>query len=259
MFRIKYLQILNEYEKDIKKRINININNLKSEKNILQKEKNRKKYLLEEKNKEFINLENDKNLKKNYLKNIKSQKKSLENELKTKKANMAKIEGIIKELFKDKEKIKQREQELAEIRAKQNKSTSGNFAKMKGKLPWPTTGNIVEKFGMQNNNELNTVYENIGIDIETVTNAPVYSVLDGVVTAITYIRDYGNVVIIDHGAKYYTVYSNINNITVSENEYISSNHKIANVSKNSMDKNILHFEIWENQKKLNPQIWLTKK
>ena len=31
----------------------------------------------------------------------------------------------------------------------QNKATSGNFAKMKGKLPWPVNGKIISRFGNQ--------------------------------------------------------------------------------------------------------------
>ena len=103
---------------------------------------------------------------------------------------------------------------------------------------------------------LNTLYENIGIDIETKYKEPVYAVLDGVVTSITYIMNYGNVIIIDHGAGYYTVYSNVENILVNENSYINTLSQIAEVGNNQSEKNILHFEVWSNQKKLNPETWL---
>ena len=258
-FRIKYLNILNKYENDIKTRINSSINNLKDEKDNLKKEKNRKEYLLDERNKEFSNLENDKKLKIDYLKNIKSEKKILESKLQKQKTIMAEIERIINTLYKDKKELKLREEELRKIRAQKNKSTSGNFAKMKGKLPWPTKGNIINKFGIQSNNKLNTLYENIGIDIKTKANEPVFSVLDGVVSSITYIREYGNVIIIDHGEGYYTVYSNIENIQVNENDYIDINNKIADVTTDQYSDYILHFEVWGNQKKLNPETWLVKK
>ena len=133
---------------------------------------------------------------------------------------------------------------------------------MKGKLNWPTKGKIINKFGIQHNQELNTKIENIGIDIQTDTNKPVYSVLDGVVSYITYLRNYGNTIIISHGSGYFTVYSNVGNITVLENDYILPDIQIAttNKSENPKMKNkyILHFEIWKNETKLNPENWLKK-
>ena len=257
-YRIKYLKILNQYENEIKIRINNNLNNLKLERESLTKEKNRKKYLLKEKNLEFINLEKDRKLKNEYLNKIKSSKKNLEQRLELNKRMMVEVENIIKSLYNDKTNLKKREADLAKIRAKQNKSTSGNFAKMKGKLSWPTNGEIISKFGIQTNDKLNTLYENIGIDILSKSNASVYSVLDGVVSSITYIIDYGNVIIIDHGDKYFTVYSNVDNILVNENEYVQSNIKIAEVTTNQKNKYILHFEVWGNKNKLDPLLWLKK-
>ena len=260
LFRIKYLRILNDHENIIKGRISSSIENLKKEQEKLKKEKERKKFLLNEKNKKFSNLEKDKKLKKEFLSKIKKQKESLLSSLESKKNVQKEIEQIINELFKDKKEIKKREGELAKIRSKLNKSTIGNFAKMKGKLPWPTEGNIVNKFGLQKNNILNTVYENIGIDIKTGTNASVYSVLDGFISKISYVdKNYGNIIILDHGGGYYTVYSNIDNIQVNEKDYVQALEKIAKVTKNESNEHILHFEVWGNQENLNPEIWLNKK
>ena len=58
--------------------------------------------------------------------------------------------------------MKKREEELARIRAAQKLATTGNFAKMRGNLPWPSNGTIINEFGLHNNDRLNTVYENIG-------------------------------------------------------------------------------------------------
>ena len=260
LFRIKYLKILNEHENIIKNRINSSIENLKKEREKLKKEKDRKMFLLNEKNEKFSNLENDKRLKKEFLTKIKKQKKSLLSNLETKKNVLREIEQIINELFKDKKALKKREEELAQIRSKLNKSTTGNFAKMKGKLPWPTDGYIINKFGLQKNKILNTVYENIGVDIKTKRNASVYSVLDGFISKISYVdKNYGNIVIVDHGGGYYTVYSNIENIQVNEKDYVKALEKIANVTKNESSEYILHFEVWGNQENLNPELWLYKK
>ncbi len=261
IYRLKYLKILNEYENEIKNRINQNIANLKNEKNNLSKEKNRKKYLIAEKNKKYENLEKDKKLKKKYLNKLNDEKNTLKRKLDNQKISLTKIESLISNLYKDKNESKKREKELEQIRAKQNISTTGNFSKMKGKLPWPTSGKIINKFGIHKNNKLNTTYNNIGIDILSNPGSQIKAVVDGVVTVQTAIDEYNhssNLVIIRHGDGYITVYKNIKNIRVNKGDYVTTGQTIGNVDSNSSNENILHFEVWKDGKNINPEVWLIK-
>ena len=133
-------------------------------------------------------------------------------------------------------------------------NTNWNFNSMKGKLPWPISGTIISKFGNKKNKKLKTITENLGIDIKANKNKEVISVLAGVVSTITYIRGHGNIIIIDHGDGFNTVYSNVVNMQIDENDYIPAGKIIAQVDNDL----ILHFEIWGNQKKMNPEQWLIK-
>ena len=262
IYRRKYLEILNEYENQIKKKIKDNIDDLKLKKRQLEKEQSNKQKLISEKNRKFDSLEDDKKLKSSYLLKIKNQKERLEKDLISKKNMIEKIEKIINKLYSDKKETRKREQELAKIRSEKNKSTSGNFAKMKGKLSWPVKGQIIGKFGVYKNQELNIYTENLGIDIQTIKDERVYSVLDGVILTITNIRDYGDIIILDHGAGYYTVYSNLKNIAVYEGQYIDTKTYLAEVAQgansNYSNKNVFNFQIWLNQEKLDPEKWIKK-
>ena len=262
IYRLKYLNILNEHENEIKNRINRNIKTLKNEKDNLTKEKKRKKRLLDEKNKKYENLEIDRTLKKTYLNKLKKEKIELEKKLSLKKKNLEQIETIISDLYKNKKESKKREKELELIRSRQNKSTTGNFSKMKGKLRWPTDGNIISSFGIQKNSALNTTYENIGIDIKGKSNSSVIAVVDGVVTVREALEGYNSIselLIINHGGGYLTVYKNIDNIQINVGDYISEGEKIAGIAKNSANNHVLHFEVWKDAKKINPEDWLIKK
>ena len=263
IYRTKYLQILNQSEDKIKKRINENIENLKLEKRALQKEKERKSFLIAEKDNEFTKLEKDKKSKQKYIIKIKKQKKQLSLDLQEKKDMMSQVEKLISKLYSDKKELKKRQEALIKLRTQQNKATSGNFAQMKRKLPWPAEGTVIGKFGIQKNNKLNTQYENIGIDIKTKKSATVVSVLDGVISSISIIKGYGNVIILDHGSGYYSVYSNLENILVNEGDYIPDLFQIGTVSKNNSSNYdadyLFHFQIWGNKEKLNPENWLIKK
>ena len=140
------------------------------------------------------------------------------------------MEQLIKKLYSDKVAMKKREEELARIRAAQNLATTGNFAKMMGKLSWPVEGRIINKFGTIKNPNTGTFTENVGIDIHAPSGTNVKSVLDGVVSRITYIRGHGNIVIIDHGGGFSTVYAHVDKININENDYIQMGNPIALVS-----------------------------
>ena len=260
IYRIKYLDVLSDYEKKLKKQMKETLVKLGGEKANLIIELNRKTALLTEKKNEGSKLEEDKKYRNKVLENIRKDKFKLERVRSEKTKMITNIEQLIKKLYADKEAMKKREEELARIRAEQNRATTGNFAKMMGKLSWPVEGHIISKFGTIRNPETGTLTENVGIDIKVRSGMKVKTVLDGVVSTITYIRGHGNIIIIDHGGGFSTVYAHVDNISVNENEYIQMGNSIASVAKvenGSFAK--LHFEVWGNQKKLNPEKWLASR
>ena len=260
IYRVKYLDVLAEHEKKLRKKMNQTLVELAEKKAKLLIERNRKTILLNEKKEEGLNLERDKKERKILLANIKKDKGNLEKSRTAKTQMITDMEALIKKLYANKEAVKNREEELARKRAEQNRATTGNFANMKGNLNWPVQGRITGKFGIIRNPNTGTVTENVGVDIRAKSGTQVQSVLDGVVSTITYIRGHGNIIIIDHGGGFSTVYAHIDNIIVHENEYLQMGNAIASVAipkDNTMAK--LHFEVWGNQKKLNPEHWLIRK
>ena len=260
IYRVKYLDLLAVHEKKLRKQMKQTLVELADEKEKLIIERNRKTSLLNEKKREGSNLEQDKKERKKILTIIKRDKGKLEKSRSAKSQMIAEMEALIKKLYTDKDAMKKREEELARIRAEQNRATTGNFAKMKGRLAWPVKGRVIGKFGTTRNPDTGVITENVGVDIRVINGTIVKSVLDGVVSTITYIRGHGNIIIIDHGGGFSTVYAQIDNITVHENEYVQMDNPIASVAnpeENTPAK--LHFEVWGNQKKLNPEHWLTKK
>jgi len=254
-YKTKYLKIINEYHDENKQKLKVLILDLKNENNLLKEKINDKKQLKKNKQQEKKQLEDDIVKKNELLKKMNSDKEKEKSILANKKNDLEEIENLIKKLYSDKKSQEKREKELAEIRKMQKMAVNGNFNMMKGKLPWPIDGKIISKFGNKKNEKLKTITENLGIDIKTSSTTKVVAVLDGVVSTITYIRGYGNIIILDHGDGFNTVYSNINNILINENDYIKAGQNIARVN----DSMILHFEIWGNQKKMNPESWLIKK
>ncbi|MFQ5675293.1 MAG: murein hydrolase activator EnvC family protein [bacterium] len=133
------------------------------------------------------------------------------------------------------------------------------FAELRGRLSWPTEGRIVSRFGRFRNPELKTVTENIGIEIKAPAGSPIHAVASGKVTAITWQRGRGNIIIISHYGGYYTVYTHLEVPLVDLLEEVEMGQVIGNVGESgSLKGPILHFEIWQGTEVLNPDDWLAK-
>jgi len=133
------------------------------------------------------------------------------------------------------------------------------FADLKGRMIWPTEGEIVTRFGRVKHPDLRTVTENIGIEIKAPLGSPVQVVASGKVTTITWQRGRGNIVIVNHYGGYYSVYTHLEQILVNLGEEVEMGQMIGTVGESgSISGPILHFEIWQGTEKLNPEQWLGK-
>ncbi|MFQ5863779.1 MAG: murein hydrolase activator EnvC family protein [bacterium] len=133
------------------------------------------------------------------------------------------------------------------------------FSELSGQMIWPTQGEIITRFGKFMHPELKTVTENIGIDIRAPAGTPVHAVASGRVTAITWQRGRGNIIIVSHYGGYYTVYTHLEEILVNFLEEVEMGQVIGTVGESgSLKGPLLHFEVWKGTEKLNPEIWLTR-
>ena len=130
------------------------------------------------------------------------------------------------------------------------------FENLIGKLPWPLGGKrVVQKFGRIRHPKLGTTTMNPGIDLEASPGDPVYSVARGQITKITWLRGFGNTVILSHGDGYYTVYARLSRIFVSEGDLTKPGQPIGEIGESGAGSNF-HFEVWSKRNKQDPLKWL---
>lgn len=140
------------------------------------------------------------------------------------------------------------------------KQLSDNFAGNQGRLPYPVGDRhtVVAAFGEQQHQELKYVRtSNSGIDIQTSAGADARAVFNGEVTRVFVVPGYNNSVIIRHG-NYLTVYSNLIQVYVKAGDKVSTRQAIGKIYSDPEEGNstILHFQLWKEKTKLNPQAWL---
>jgi len=140
------------------------------------------------------------------------------------------------------------------------KSLSSNFSGNKGKLPWPVERGVISlSYGKHTSvvSDKVTVTNN-GIDIATTEGAQARAVFDGVVTSVSKLTGSNMVVIIRHG-EYFTVYSNLENVSVKAGDQVKTKQNIGTVHTNRTEnKTELHFELLKETKRQDPANWLSQ-
>lgn len=194
-------------------------------------------------------------------------------ELLAQKATVDELTSIRRSLRTNRTKIekeiREKQQAAARLNTAVNKEIntehialpeSKDFVKQRGKLKFPMEGVITQKFGRYRHKELENVYINSnGIEISGNLNAPVVAAASGKVLRISEIPGSGIALIVQHG-NYYTVYSNLQSVSVSSGMNVKIGQTIAVCAPAPSDNSHaeLFFQVWKNNTKLNPEDWLAR-
>jgi septal ring factor EnvC (AmiA/AmiB activator) len=130
----------------------------------------------------------------------------------------------------------------------------------RGQLPWPTDGRIVAAFGPQVHPRFGTEVLRRGVDIEAAEGAPIRAVFAGTVLYRGWLRGYGNLIVLDHGEGYYTLYAHASEILVDDGDAVRAGQRIARVGDTgSVEGPRLYFEVRYQGRAEDPQAWLRRR
>ncbi len=133
----------------------------------------------------------------------------------------------------------------------------GRFAGLKGRLPWPTAGDLISTFGRQEHPRFRTATFNRGIEIAAKQGRDILAVAEGTAIYADWFKGYGRLVILDHGGGYFTLYAHASEIAVKSGDGVSRGQVIAKVGESgSLAGPQLYFELRHKGKPLDPVAWL---
>ncbi|MBI4590395.1 MAG: peptidoglycan DD-metalloendopeptidase family protein [Candidatus Rokubacteria bacterium] len=134
------------------------------------------------------------------------------------------------------------------------------FGTLRGTLPWPTDGRIVEAFGEQVHPRFGTRTFKRGVDIEAGEGTGIVAVAVGHVVYTGWFKGYGNLIILDHGNDYYTLYAHAAEIHVREGEDVRQGQVIGTVGDTgSLAGPRLYFEVRYQGRPQDPAEWLRRR
>ncbi len=269
--RLKYLKrFADQRRKDLAK-IKLNRDSLTVQQNLLLIQLKDEEKLLTEKKYEENKTVQKTEKRKTLLSSIRRDKTLLVSQLNRKTESIKQMENLIsdlieservrKEELRKKEKVKEEERKrLAKKKVEEiNKSVVSKDFPVKGNLRWPVNSRVIAAgFGNQVHPVLKTVTQNNGIDISVPNGSLVKSVATGEVSMVHWLPSFGNLVIITHSDDMRTVYTNLKTVSVIDGQQLAEG-EIIGTSGESLDGDLLHFEIWKEKEKLNPKEWLAKR
>ena len=131
----------------------------------------------------------------------------------------------------------------------------------RGKLGWPLEGRVITSFGLQKHPRFNTIVMNNGVEIAPAQDKSlILAVHPGKVVFADYFQGYGNLLILDHGMTYFTLYGHCSQFLVNVGDMVRAEQPIALVGDSgSLNGECLYFEVRYKTKALDPLQWLKRR
>lgn len=258
---IRYMRSILDNDKRIFVEYNQKIEELKKLKSDLERDASKKERIMigiEQKKRE---IEQDKLKKSDYLVKVRQDRKSYEASLKELQANASRLQSMMERLDAlSRRKLSSRHEKpgsklkpLAELPPVPDRG----FASQKGRMSLPVRGTILESFGKHKHPEFNSYTFSKGLSISAGSGADIRSIYEGSVIFADYFKGFGNMIIVDHGGGYFSLYAHASRLAKKVGANVSRNETIASVGDVDSTKGpILYFEIRHQGRPVDPVGWV---
>ncbi|MFN8391527.1 MAG: peptidoglycan DD-metalloendopeptidase family protein [Bdellovibrionota bacterium] len=123
---------------------------------------------------------------------------------------------------------------------------------LKGKLVFPVQGEVIQRFGKQKHEEFADMLFVKGLEVHSPVGSRVRAVAPGKIVLSQVLPGYGNVIIVDHGQRYYTLYGRLASSLKSVGDVIQAGDNIAVLGEADYKGRNFYFELRVKGKATNP-------
>jgi septal ring factor EnvC (AmiA/AmiB activator) len=268
---IRYMRSIVENDKRIFAEYSEKIEQLRHLKNDLERDAAKKERIKGGIALKKREIELEKNRKAEYLVAVRRDRSSYEASLKELNANAARLQTMLNRLealsrrklsarhvkpapgSKPGSKPGSRPQATPELPAVPDRG----FASQKGRLSLPVRGAVIETYGKHKNPDFNSYTFSKGLSVSAGAGSEIRSIYDGTVIFADYFKGFGNMVIVDHGGGYFSLYAHAARILKKVGSEVARNDTLATVGEMDSTKGpMLYFEIRHQGKPLDPAGWV---
>ncbi|MGE5215699.1 MAG: murein hydrolase activator EnvC family protein [Chloroflexota bacterium] len=138
-------------------------------------------------------------------------------------------------------------------------SPGTGLAALRGRLEWPVHGRIIAPFGKYRHPVFAAEIVRNGIDIDAPVGEEIKAVEKGRVVYADHFSGYGNMVIVDHGERYYTIYGHLSEILKKTGDEVKRGEVLGRAGdSDSLAGSNLYFEIRKDGHSLDPVPWFKR-
>lgn len=258
---IRYMRSILENDKLIFAEYDQKVVELRKLKVDLERDAAKKSHIKEGIAAKKLEIEQEKSKKAAYLVKVRQDRSSYEKSLKELQANAARLQTMMerldalsrRKLSSRHEKPGSRSKPLAELPPVPDRG----FASQKGRMSLPVRGEIIETFGKHKHPDFNSYTFSKGLSISAGSGSDIRSIYDGSVIFADYFKGYGNMIIIDHGGGYFSLYAHAARILKKVGAEIARNETVATVGDTDSSRGpLLYFEIRHQGKPVDPAAWV---
>jgi septal ring factor EnvC (AmiA/AmiB activator) len=236
----EFLQRITAHDKALLLEYRKQLENLRESQNALEREKERYAETLRRQQE-----------RRNELKQAKREQDALVNKIR-------RDSSMLKSLLAD---LKERSEAMKELVASLEKRKSAGFVpsgatfeSRKGQLDWPSSGSIRSGFGVHKHKQFGSQVKTNGLEIAAVPGTKIKAIWEGKVVFAAPFKGYGNMLILDHGDKYYSLYANAAKLHLRKGDTAKAGQVIATAGYSGGDS--YYFEIRRRGTPMNPIQWL---
>lgn len=175
-------------------------------------------------------------------------------------ASVKKEESSYTKMLKELKDASKRLLEVIRETEKADTFSAEGLSKLKGKLPWPVEGKVAIPYGTQKDPQFNTPIFRSGAYIRAGADTLAKAVYNGKVVFAEWFKGYGQLVIINHGDGYHTLYGSLSEIFTKVGDIIKVKQIVGRVGNSGiLNAPGLYFELRYKGKPLDPLQWLKKR
>jgi len=118
---------------------------------------------------------------------------------------------------------------------------------------WPVDGRFTSGFGMREHPTYGSQRFHSGVDLSTQRGTPVRATADGIVSVSSFGSGNGNVVVIEHGHGFSTVYAHNDRNIAQVGQTVKRGEQIALAGATGTTTGVhVHYEVWRQGRPVNP-------
>jgi septal ring factor EnvC (AmiA/AmiB activator) len=204
------------------------------------------------------------------LGNLKTQKKQREMAVERYQASAKKLESLLSDLM-GKRIVKRAPKPKTTPQVKETSSTEivqptptlkpevypkgrkmHGLRGFRGRLPLPVQGTVIRKYGAQHHADFSDVFFVKGLEFSVQAGSEIKAVAYGRVIFAETVPEYGNVVIVNHGKRFYTLYGRLNEIVPLVGDIVEGGDVLARTGKKDRWGRNFYFELRYKGKAIDP-------